>query len=463
MDLCDHCEEAIGCTCSQEERGVYAAVEGFAPKPGQGKQTTFSKAQRKNVMKSVSALKAQDEAMWGTLTGKRMSMTKCLLAVTAAASNFVGAVGQITTFADPGQCGGNVSDGMIHALNETVQREDPSVIYIHVPFMEDEDRSEGHAKLQCFAEEQMKVGKTCIIADTRHSERWESHGCAPARCKGDLAFVCNNKAMTEELLSWARSRDNGNPRCVEDLSEPQFADVLAGIAEAHHMDKCVDAAFVNTDEANAEEPENPLDGILTAEDREEIDVDQVNDDEQDLLDKIPLPGNPVSEQKRKAIWLSLPRRARIAIRRLHRNFRHLPKNALVQMLRASKVPKSFIDAAKAHRCDVCDSTKPPPRLNKTSRPKPYIFNHEVGVDVLEIKDAAGTFYDILNVVDYGTTFEQAFIVRAGENHGVPSSKSCLDAFVKGWTRPFGWPKFVAADRGTHNRGVFSQSCKRKEF
>ena len=138
--------------------------------------------------------------------------------------------------------------------------------------------------------------------------------------------------------------------------------------------------------------------------------------------------------------LALPRRARIAIRRLHRNFRHLPRNALLQMLRAARVPKEYIDAAKVHKCDVCTATKPPAPLKKVSPPKPYTFNHEVGVDVFEIKDTAGTFYDILNIVDYGTTMQQAGIVRVGENNGVPSSSSCLEYFHKGWVRCYGWPR-----------------------
>ena len=72
------------------------------------------------------------------------------------------------------------------------------------------------------------------------------------------------------------------------------------------------------------------------------------DDEQDLLDKIPLPGNPVSEQQMKQKWLSLPRRGRIAVRRLHRKFRQLPKNAFVQLLRVARVPKELIEAAEVH-------------------------------------------------------------------------------------------------------------------
>ena len=44
---------------------------------------------------------------------------------------------------------------------------------------------------------------------------------------------------------------------------------------------------------------------------------------------------------------------------------------------------------------------------------------------------------------------------------MPSSAKRLDAFVKGWARPFGWPKMVAADRGIHNRGVFNQTLSKK--
>jgi hypothetical protein len=52
-------------------------------------------------------------------------------------------------------------------------------------------------------------------------------------------------------------------------------------------------------------------------------------------------------------------------------------------------------------------------------------------------------------------------VREAQTNGVPSSASCLEAITKGWVRPFGWPKMVALDRGTHNRGVFNQTLSKK--
>ena len=90
-------------------------------------------------------------------------------------------------------------------------------------------------------------------------------------------------------------------------------------------------------------------------------------------------------------------------------------------------------------------------------PKPYEFNAEIGMDLMEVKDAAGTYFDILNCVDYGTHFEQAFVVSEAETNGVPSSAKRLEALVSGWVRPFGWPQRVAVDRGAHNRGMFNQT------
>ena len=58
---------------------------------------------------------------------------------------------------------------------------------------------------------------------------------------------------------------------------------------------------------------------------------------------------------------------------------------------------------------------------------------------------------------WGTTYDQAWIVRETENLGSPSSHACLRAFVHGWTRWAGWPKLVRFERGTHNGGVFGST------
>ena len=89
------------------------------------------------------------------------------------------------------------------------------------------------------------------------------------------------------------------------------------------------------------------------------------------------------------------------------------------MSRAAHAPKEYIEAAKHYKCTVCGTTKVKPRTFKVAPPKPYIFNYEIGIDVIEIKDDAGMHFDILNCVCYGPTFQKAFIVRGAAN-GVPS-------------------------------------------
>ncbi len=157
---------------------------------------------------------------------------------------------------------------------------------------------------------------------------------------------------------------------------------------------------------------------MAEEDRgDEIDAVREADAEAELLDARPLPGMPKTERERREKWLLLPNRARLASGRLHRNFRHLPKNILVHMLSAAKAPRDYIDAFEAHRCDVCADSKGKPPIHKVSPPKPHEFNHVVGIDVFEVKDTTGVRCDILKAVDMGTVFDQGWIVRNGETVG----------------------------------------------
>ena len=92
--------------------------------------------------------------------------------------------------------------------------------------------------------------------------------------------------------------------------------------------------FTGTEEDQAEQRDQVSTGeVLGDQDTEEGgDAPGEADREADLLEQMHLPGHPESEKEHLASWFRLPRRARVAIRRLHRNLRHLPKEALVQML-----------------------------------------------------------------------------------------------------------------------------------
>ena len=180
-----------------------------------------------------------------------------------------------------------------------------------------------------------------------------------------------------------------------------------------------------------------------------------------LLEQIPPPGHPEFEKERLASWLRLPRRARVAIRRLHRTVRHLQKEALVQILRAARTHK--ITSTQPRPFDARDAlTRGRSLKHKVSPPRPYTFNHKVAVDVFEIVDSLGTRFSILNAVCMETTYHQAWFVRESENFVSPSSHACLRAFVHSWTRWAGWPKLVRCDRGdTQQRRIWLHSCQER--
>ena len=181
LSLCNHCTTSVGCTCMLAEN-TEVVVDGFVPKPGQDRTTTMPKSMRKKVMRGYETVSKQDKATWATLTGKPIlsSIKKCLLAITLFAGGFNQAIGHTTNFVDPGELGNKCDASFISDLNKTIEEQDPSLLYIHVPFVDDYEDSGGYHNLKEFAKEHMDSGRTCIIADSRHADGWE--GLEPSLC-----------------------------------------------------------------------------------------------------------------------------------------------------------------------------------------------------------------------------------------------------------------------------------------
>ena len=76
------------------------------------------------------------------------------------------------------------------------------------------------------------------------------------------------------------------------------------------------------------------------------DLERLVQEEEDLLEGLPIPGVPADEKQRRSEWLKLPRKARVAIRRMHTEFGHCPRTVLEQILRASKSSKEMLNAAE---------------------------------------------------------------------------------------------------------------------
>ena len=114
------------------------------------------------------------------------------------------------------------------------------------------------------------------------------------------------------------------------------------------------------------------------------------------------------------------------MRRLRRAFGHVPKSVMINLVRAAKVRKEFVDAVKLQRCETCEKTSPKKPAHKVTLPSDYTFNRTLGIDLLELTDVTGQKYQVLNMVCVGACLQQAETVKVGA--GQASSRSCLSPF-----------------------------------
>ena len=111
---------------------------------------------------------------------------------------------------------------------------------------------------------------------------------------------------------------------------------------------------------------------------------EVEEQEQEMLDSLVLVGFPKDEYQRRKAWLSLPRSARAAIRRMHRMLSHKPRSVMLHILKGARADPTLIEAVQHFRCPDCPEDHA--RAQPVKAPSLYIFNYEIVVDVLEVKD-----------------------------------------------------------------------------
>ena len=172
------------------------------------------------------------------------------------------------------------------------------------------------------------------------------------------------------------------------------------------------------------------------------------------LDQFVLPDMTDAEQLRKKEWPRIPRQARQALRKLHHMLGHKLKAVMRQVLKAGGAPPEQLAGVELFHCDKCDEAVPPLRLHPVKAQARYTFNHEVLIDVIEAKDAAGERFSFLSIVCNSTLFHVVAMVRPGG--GTPSSRKCAAKFAASWVAWAGWLVCVTCDRGVHNWWVFAQ-------
>ena len=137
----------------------------------------------------------------------------------------------------------------------------------------------------------MAEGRPCILKDTRNNVRWKpleflleatllnggewvKAQIMKALGKGDIAYMSNDEYVGAEFSRWIRdTKDDEPPRCV-DLWQPEFGDLIAGIAEEHHINKLVDTASVGTEEYKVETAGESIDAVECPEDQQDLGFDQ---------------------------------------------------------------------------------------------------------------------------------------------------------------------------------------------
>ncbi len=102
----------------------------------------------------------------------------------------------------------------MHSIKHEIEVEDPSLIFVHIPYRSEEDVCfpVTHRRLKTIIDEDMSMGRACIIADTRHTKRWNfPKQITPTLCRGDLTFIATTRRSPTNLSIGRRNVKMGIP------------------------------------------------------------------------------------------------------------------------------------------------------------------------------------------------------------------------------------------------------------
>ena len=312
-----------------------------------------------------------------------------------------------------------------------------------------------------------QVGVVIDAAVTPRWKAWQSGQIEDDRfgdfivyeTRGDLAIGTSCQHFAEPLIAWCNQQSRYHcPKSIESINDPELLEVLQTSLEDTKDRLEVEVAFP----AEARQDESDILGSLDVIVDPRVDSAQaIADPDQplidaELLDDLPLEGFPAEEAERRKAWSRVPRKARIAIRRLHNMIGHKPKDVMLQILKGAKAEPELILACKNFKCDACAVSHEGEKTHPVAAPPRYEFNHTVIVDIFETHDDENGRHSWLSIVCSGTCYHQVIHVEQG---GQPSSSKCLEKFSQYWTSWAGFPKVVTTDRGLHNRGAFAKGLR----
>ena len=413
----------------------------------------LTKSRRKTVLQGLNLLGEHDKALRTLFFPEQCCVTcgpKQVVAITSHPSAFQD---PMIHCMDIGEAGSGHWDASF--VRSTSQEISPSLIIIAVSYPLWDDGLNHNDVIDQVGCHRHVTGVPYLQVDVADTTRWHQQAIPVYPCVGigDVSFISNDETLAESFEGWPSSS-------YPDMAPRSFDDVLSGdIMEwlsVYARDQATMALLASAFPGSIEEESVSLEAFDTVgeQDRARMDVSEDAIQQETELDEVDIPNLPIKEAERRAGWRRLPQKVGIAIRSLQRQFGHVPQKVLLNLLRSARVSKQYIDAVKYFRCIECEESAPRRTGHKTSLPNRYEFNYALGIDVLEILDADGAEYQVLNMICLGTCFQFAEVVRSGP--GQPTSARCLEAIKKRWISWAGNPNTVQCDRGLHNRGLLAQ-------
>jgi len=143
----------------------------------------------------------------------------------------------------------------------------------------------------------------------------------------------------------------------------------------------------------------------------------------------------------------VPKWCKAVLRRMHTNLGHPSNEALTRLLAQSGAAGQALLGAKHLKCSVCERTRPP----RQPRPSKLVFarrfNDRLFMDIVYIKNVAGTTFPFLNMLDDASTYQVLDLLPDR------SEETVIRVLVKGWFKFFGHPDFLVLDAEGSFRGM----------
>ncbi|CAK9008829.1 unnamed protein product [Durusdinium trenchii] len=141
------------------------------------------------------------------------------------------------------------------------------------------------------------------------------------------------------------------------------------------------------------------------------------------------------------------------VSRLHRNLGHPPATELKKLLAMNGIKNQTILAAVDDMtCASCQRTRMPTRPSPAAIPDTGLrqFADSIQLDIVYIRDIAGSNFPVLGVIDECTLLHQAAVLDSR----LPSE--VLKKFIRIWAQPFGYPLIARLDPDGSFRGEFEE-------